>query len=83
MAKGKSGAIKDIMSDDDGLTKEEKKVYKNNSNKWRAEDDVRCLTSANEIKNDKERHAMALHCLKQKAKAMNDAVKSMKKEGDE
>lgn len=75
------GAVR-AMKDDDGLSKEEKKYYKNHDGKYRAEEDVRCMMSYQEMKKDKARYEAAMYCLRMKKKAIDRASKEMKSKGD-
>jgi hypothetical protein len=54
------------------MSDEDKKVYGDYEGKMRAESDVRTLTDAQEIKRDKKRMKMAVHCAKYMMDAMKD-----------
>jgi len=50
------------------MSKDDEKAYNGSMDmKYRAEDDVRTLMTAKEIKGDKDRYAMALHCARMKS----------------
>ena len=66
------------MYGNEKMSKEDKKMYGSMDMKYRAEEDVRTLHGAMEIKEDEDRYKMAMHCAKKKADEMNK-VAYMKK----
>lgn len=58
----------------DNLSKEDKKAYGTQDNKWRAEGDVRSLSEALQIKGDDKRLKMAMHCAKMQAEEINQVA---------
>lgn len=55
------------------MSASDKKMYGKYENQERAEQDVRSLMEAREIKADKKRHKMAMHCARAKKQEM-DAI---------
>lgn len=49
------------------MSKEDKKVYMDEENKYRAEKDVSTMIEYKKIMDDKDRYKMATHCAKKKS----------------
>lgn len=53
-----------------------------NDNDWRAEEDMRTLARAEEVKKDPKRYKAALACAKEKIAEMEAAFPEAEKDGD-
>lgn len=54
------------------MSDEDRKAYGDYDAKMRAESDVRTLTEAREIKKDKKRMKMAIHCAEKQMESMKN-----------
>ena len=64
----------EMEKETDKMSKEDKKAYKDYGNKERSEHDVKILVEAGEIRKDKDRLKMAVHCAKMQKEYLNEVV---------